>query len=290
MYSKITDISEADHWRIFSSNLDEFPSNITEKDFFKINNMINQIFNNAFKMEYDFSAHMNYEVFGYEKAVFDMEYKNDQHRKKLSIRTPLEKDSNGGTYSIDFDFIFNKVGDHYVFDYCAFNVKDRYLLAKLPLGEENQNYAHCYSYFLNDKTCHKTNVDYKHSILSNKSKLSFLGTPYLAYKYSIQSDSINLNLVYSYELFGHIKELNLSHVDRNFSINLIDLNFETLLKSQKLHSVFTMLVKKPEQLSDIIELTNEDVHDVNRLENFINNFFDDPFVDDKLTLLEMELI
>lgn len=294
MYSKITEISEADRWRIFSSDLNQFPSVITEDDYHKISDMINQIFKNVFDLDYSFSDYMDYENFGYEKAVFDINRTSEQQRKKISLFVEFTSPSDYLNYRVNLNFAFTNVDNKYVFGHCFFNVTDNGFLTKLPFKNQHGDNAHCYSYFSENQCYDKTEIIYNHHIFSDKkNNLVFQGTPQLSYRYAINKNSASLKLDYSYILSNDIEELKLSFSEkdqaRTFTIDLVDINDSTMLKSQQLRN-FLALHNKNSYFSDFLELDIKDIHNPEKFKSFIQNFFSDPLVEDKLTLIDMMTI
>lgn len=290
MYSKISEIPEADRWRVLSSDLNQFPSFITEDDYHKISDMINQIFKNVFDLDYSFADYMNYENFGYEKAVFDIDSKSNQQRKKISVFAEFNSASDNLNYRVNLNFAFTNIENKYVFGHCFFNVTDDGFLTKLPFKNQHGDNADCYSYFSENQCYDRTEIDYKHHIFNYKNNnLEFQGIPHLSYEYSIKEKSVDLKLDYSYILFSHVLELNLPKIDRSFTVNLFDINDVTMIRSQQLRKFFA-LYSENFAVSDFLDLDFKDVHNPEKFKSFIQNFFDDPFVEDKLTLIDMMTI
>lgn len=117
MYSVITDIPITEKWRIFSSNLDDFPCTINHDDYVTMKDLLGTTLKNVLDIDYDLSDYFNAELFNYEKAVFDLDVINNQKRKKVNfiVDVPL--------YSIDFSFNFVQVEQVYVFETCFFQLE-----------------------------------------------------------------------------------------------------------------------------------------------------------------------
>lgn len=70
MYSVITDIPITEKWRIFSSNLDDFPCTINHDDYVTMKDLLGTTLKNVFDIDYDLSDYFDSELFNYEKNSY----------------------------------------------------------------------------------------------------------------------------------------------------------------------------------------------------------------------------
>lgn len=288
MYSVISDIPITEKWRIFSSNLDDFPCVINQDDYGTMKDLLGAALKNVFDIDYNLSDHFDSELFNYEKAVFDIEVSNNQKRKKVNFIVDLS------LYSIDFSFNFIQVEQLYVFETCFFSVKNKDLLSKLPVGNSNQNNVYVTCNFSEDKKYHGTQFNFSQSILNQRSdKTVISGMPFLNYRYYINEKSSRLQLDYVYKKFHYESLLDNPHLDNKpqyFSIHFTDLDKEFLLKLKQLQDLFTYHTDNFDLSIYYPELNNISVHDSDKMKHFVQEFLDDPRSSEHMLIIEMMTI
>jgi hypothetical protein len=281
MYSAISEIPITEKWRIFSSNLDDFPCTINHDDYVIIKDLLGTSLKNVFDIDYNLSDHFDADLFNYEKAVFDLDVINNQKRKKVNfiVDIPL--------YSIDFSFNFVQIEQVYVFETCFFSIKNKDLLSKLPVGNSKQDIIYATCHFSEDKKYNGTQLNYRQSILNQRSDKTFIsGIPFLSYKYHINEKSISLQLEYIYKKFNRDDFSNYP----NFSINFSDINNEFLFKLKQLEDIFTYHTDNFDLSIYYPELNNISVHDSDKMRNFVHEFLDNPRTSENMLVIEMMTI